>query len=99
VHLDCGGGGDKTTLCVSLGLLYPQNERDYCCGLIGHDMISLNKNHLCDVAKHEREKFPVNEAVIQTMAPATNSTEFAAYRDPSLPITKLNTSQYESLMQ
>jgi hypothetical protein len=27
------------------------------------------------------------------------ATNFAAYRDPSLPITKLNTYQYESLMQ
>jgi hypothetical protein len=54
---------------------------------------------LCDVAKHDREKFPVNQAVLQIMAPATKATKFAAYRDPSLPITKLNSSQYESLMQ
>jgi hypothetical protein len=87
------------TLLVSLVLLSPQNERYYCCGLIGRDRICLNKSHLCDVANHEREKFPVNEAVLQIMAPATKATNFTAYREPSLPITKLNTSQYESLMQ
>jgi hypothetical protein len=86
-------------LFVSLVLLSPQNERDYCCGLIGRDRIFLNKSHLCDVAKHEREKFPVNEVVLHIMAPATKATKFAAYREPSLPITKLNISQYESLMR
>jgi hypothetical protein len=33
------------------------------------------------------------------MAPSTKATKFSDYRDPSLPIAKLNTSQYESLMQ
>jgi hypothetical protein len=33
------------------------------------------------------------------MAPATKATKFAAYRKPSLPIAKLNTSQCEILMQ
>jgi hypothetical protein len=33
------------------------------------------------------------------MAPSTKATKFSAYRDPSLPISKLNTSQYESIMQ
>jgi hypothetical protein len=33
------------------------------------------------------------------MAPATKATTFATYCDPSLPIAKLNTPQYESLMQ
>jgi hypothetical protein len=92
-------GGGKMNLSVSLVLLSLQNERDYCCGLIGRDRICLNNSHLCDVAKHEREKFTVNEEVLQIMAPATKATKFAAYRDPSLPISKLNTSQYESLMQ
>jgi hypothetical protein len=78
---------------VSFVFLSPQNERDYCCGLIGRDMICLNKSHLCDVAKHERENFPVNEAVLQIMAPSTKATKCVAYRDPSLPITKLKTSQ------
>jgi hypothetical protein len=67
--------------------------------LVGRDRICLKKSHLCDVTKHEREKFPVNEAVLQIMAPATKVTKFAASRDPSLPITKLNIYQYESLMQ
>jgi hypothetical protein len=62
-------------------------------------MIYLNKSHLCAVPKHEREKFPVNKEVLQIMAPATKASKFAAYRDPSLPISKLNTSQYDSLMQ
>jgi uncharacterized protein with GYD domain len=84
---------------VSLVLLSPQNERYYCCGLIGRDSICLNKSHLCDVAKHEREKSPFNKEVLQIMAPATKATKFAAYRDPSLPIAKLNTTQFESLMQ
>jgi hypothetical protein len=30
--------------------------------------------------------------VLHIMAPATKATKFAAYRDPSLPIAKLNTS-------
>jgi hypothetical protein len=41
----------------------------------------------------------VNEAVLQIMAPTTKATKFAAYRDPSLPFAKLNTTQFESLMQ
>jgi hypothetical protein len=93
------GGGAKTNLSVSLVLLSPQNERDYCCDLIGRDIICLNKSHLCDVTKHEQEKFPVNEEVLHIMAPSTKATKFAAYRDPSLPIAKLNTTQFESLMQ
>jgi hypothetical protein len=55
------GGGANTNLSVSLVLLSLQNERDCCCGLIGSGRIFLNMSHLCDVVKHEAEKFPVNE--------------------------------------
>jgi hypothetical protein len=43
------------------------------------------KSHLCDVAKHERDKLTVTESVLLTMAPAT----------PSLQISKLNQAQFE----
>jgi hypothetical protein len=84
---------------VLLVLLSPQNERDYCCGFIGRDRLCLMKIHLCDVAKHEREKLSVVEPVLLILAPARKGTKFAAYRDPSLPTSKLNQVQYETLLK
>jgi hypothetical protein len=93
------GGGTKMSAVVSLVLLSPQNERDYCCGFIGRDRVCLMKSHLCDVAKHEREKLSVVEPVLLILAPASKATKFVAYREPSLPTSKLNQVQYETLLQ
>jgi hypothetical protein len=84
---------------VSLVLLSPQNEQDYCCGFIGRYRVCLMKIHLCDVAKHEREKQSVFEPVLLILAPASKATIFVAYREPSLPTSKLNQVQYETLLQ
>jgi hypothetical protein len=85
-----GGGGTKMPAVVSLVLLSPRNERDYCCRFIGRDQACLMKSHLCDVAKHEREKLSVVEPVLLILAPASKATKFAAYSEPSLPTSKLN---------
>jgi hypothetical protein len=84
---------------VSLVLLSLQNERDYCCGFIGRDRVCLMKNHLCDVAKHEREKISVVEPVLLILAPASKEKKIAAYHEPSLPTSKLNQVQYDILLQ
>jgi hypothetical protein len=84
---------------VSLVLLSLQNECYYCCGFIGRDRVCLMKSHLCDVAKHEREKLSVVEPALLILAPASKATKFAAYREPSLPTSKLNQVQYETLLQ
>jgi hypothetical protein len=57
------------------------------------------KSHLCDVATHAREKLSVVEPVLLILAPASNATKFAAYLDPSLPTSKLNQVQYDTLLQ
>jgi hypothetical protein len=57
------------------------------------------KIHLCDVAKHEREKLSVVEPMLLILAPARKATKFAAYREPSLPTSKLNQVQYNTLLQ
>jgi hypothetical protein len=57
------------------------------------------KSHLCGVAKHEREKLSVVEPVLLILAPASKATKFAACREPSLPTSKLNQVQYETLLQ
>jgi hypothetical protein len=59
---------------VSLVLLSPQNERDYCCGFIGRDWVCLMKSHLCDVAKHEKEKLSFVEPVLIILATASKAT-------------------------
>jgi hypothetical protein len=61
--------------------------------------VCLMKIHLCDVAKHEREKLSVVERVLLILAPARKGTKFAAYREPSLPTSKLNQVQYETLLK
>jgi hypothetical protein len=94
-----GGGGADMSAVVSLVFLSPQNERYYCCGFIGRDPVCLMKRHLCDVAKHEKEKLSVVEPVLLLLAPASKATKFAAYREPSLPTSKLNQVQYENLLQ
>jgi hypothetical protein len=99
VHLDCRGGCHFDFICVFLVLLSPQNERYYCCDFIGRDRVCLMKSHLCDVAKHERDKLTVTESVLLIMATATKTIKFAAYGDPSLPISNFNQAQYEVLVQ
>jgi hypothetical protein len=56
------------------------------------------KINLYDVAKHEREKLSVVEPVLLILAPASKATKFAAYREPSLPTSKPNHVQYETLI-
>jgi hypothetical protein len=57
------------------------------------------KIHLCDVAQHEKEKLSVVEPVLLILAPASKATKFAAYHEPSLPTSKINEVQYETLLQ
>jgi hypothetical protein len=57
------------------------------------------KIHLCDVAKHEREKLSVIDPVLLILAPTSKATKFVPYREPSLPTSKLNQVQYETLLQ
>jgi hypothetical protein len=92
-------GDTKMPDVVSLVLIFTQNERDYCCGFIGQDRVCLMKSHLCDVAKHEREKLSVVEPVLLILAPASKAMRFVAYREPSLPTSNLNQVQYETLLQ
>jgi hypothetical protein len=58
------------------------------------------KSHLCDVAKHEREKLFVVKPVLLILAPVSKASNFVAYREPLLSSTsKLNQVQYETLLQ
>jgi hypothetical protein len=93
------GGGTKMSDVVSLVLLSPQNERDYLCGFIVRDRVCLMKSHLCDVAKHETEKLSIVEPVLFILAPASKAAKFEVYREPSLPTSKLNQVQYDTLLQ
>jgi hypothetical protein len=38
---------------------------------------------MCDVAKHEKYKLEIEEAMVHMMAPTTKHTKFAAYEDPA----------------
>jgi hypothetical protein len=54
---------------------------------------------MCDVAKYDKNKLVVLEAMVHTMVPATNQTEFTAYEAPDLPVASLTEAQCEDLTQ
>jgi hypothetical protein len=51
------------------------------------------------VAKHDKYKVVVPEAMVHIMAPATKQTKFSAYRAPDLAVAILTAAQYEDLTQ
>jgi hypothetical protein len=57
------------------------------------------KSLLCDLAKREREKLSVVEPVLLILTPASKAKKFAVYHEPSLPTSKLNQVQYDTLIQ
>jgi hypothetical protein len=80
-------------------LLSPENVRGYCFGQIGRDIVCLLQAGLCDVAKHEKQKLEILEAMVHIMAPTTKQTKFAAYEAPALAVTNLSEKQYAELTQ
>jgi hypothetical protein len=54
---------------------------------------------MCDLAKHDKNKLVVLEAMVHIMAPATKQTKFAAYEAPALEVASLTMAQYEDLTQ
>jgi hypothetical protein len=80
-------------------LLSPDNVRGYCLGQIGRDRVCLLQAGLCDVAKHEKQKMEIREAMVHIMAPATKQTKVAAYEDPALAVANLSEKQYAELTQ
>jgi hypothetical protein len=82
---------------VPLVLLSPGNG--FCFGRIGCDRLCLLQAGMCDVAKHDKHKLMVPEAMVHIMAPATKQTKFAAYETPALSVASLKVAQYEYLTQ
>jgi hypothetical protein len=80
-------------------LLSPENVRGYCLGQIGLDRVCLLQTGLCDVAKHEKQKLEIREAMVHIMAPATKQTKFADYEAPPLAVVNLSEKQYAELTQ
>jgi hypothetical protein len=54
---------------------------------------------MCEVAKHDKNKLVVPEAMVHIMAPATKKTKFAAYEAPALAVASLTVAQYKDLTQ
>jgi hypothetical protein len=84
---------------VPLVLLSPGNGQGFCVGRIGLDRLCLMQAGKCDVAKHDKHKLVVPEAMVHIMAPATKQTKFAAYEAPDLSVASLTSAQYEDLTQ
>jgi hypothetical protein len=84
---------------VPLVLLSPGNGQGFCVGRIGRDRLCLLQAGMCDVAKHDKNKLVVPEAMVHIMAPATKQTKFAAYEAPALAVASLTLAQYEDLTQ
>jgi hypothetical protein len=61
-------------------LLFPENVRNYCLGQIGCDRVCLLQAGMCNMAKHEKEKIEIREAMVHIMAPATKQTIFTLTR-------------------
>jgi hypothetical protein len=68
-------------------------------GRIGRDRLCLLQAGMCDVAKHDRNKQVVPEAMVHIMAPAIKHTKFAVYEAPALALASLTLAQYEDLTQ
>jgi hypothetical protein len=80
-------------------LLSPENVRNYCLGRIGRDRVCLLQAGMCDVAKHERHKLEIEEAMVQITTPTTKQTKFAAYEALALAISTLTYKQFGELTQ
>jgi hypothetical protein len=91
-----GGGG---TNGVPLVLLSPGNGQGFCLGRIGRARLCLLQAGMCDVAKQDKNKLVVPEAMVHIMAPSTKQTKFAAYEAPDLSVATLTLAQYEYLTQ
>jgi hypothetical protein len=53
-------------------ILSPENVRNHCLGRIGHAIVCLLQAGMCDVAKHEKQKLEIQEAMVHIRALATN---------------------------
>jgi hypothetical protein len=84
---------------VPLVLLSPGNGQGFCSGRIGSDRLCLLQEGMCDVAKHDKHKLVVPEAMVHIMVPSTKQTKFAAYEAPALLVASLTVAQYEDLTQ
>jgi hypothetical protein len=84
---------------VPLVLLSPGHGQGFCLGQIGRDMLCLLQSGMCDVAKQDKKKLMVPEAMVHIMVPATKQTKFAAYEAPALAVASLTVAQYEDLTQ
>jgi hypothetical protein len=71
---------------VPLVLLSPGNGQGLCLGRIGRDRLCLLQAGMCDVAKHDKNKLVVPEAMVHIMTPAAKQTKFAAYEAPALAV-------------
>jgi hypothetical protein len=74
---------------VSLVLLSPENVRNYWLGQIGREGVCLLQTGMFDVAKHEKQKLEIQEAMVHIMTHATKQTKFAAYEYPALAVVNL----------
>jgi hypothetical protein len=54
---------------------------------------------MCDVAKHEKHKLEIEEAMVHIMAPTTKQTKFDAYEHPALAVATLTDKQFRELTQ
>jgi hypothetical protein len=51
------------------------------------------------VAKHDKHKLEIAEAMVHIMAPTTKQMKFAAYEAPALAVTTLTDKQFGKLTQ
>jgi hypothetical protein len=61
--------------------------------------VCLLQEILCDVAKHEKQKLEILEAMVHIMAPTTKQSKFAAYEATALAVASLSQNQYVELTQ
>jgi hypothetical protein len=54
---------------------------------------------MCDVAKHDKHKLVVPEAMVHIISSATKHTKFAAYEAPALFVASLTVAHYEDITQ
>jgi acetyl-CoA acetyltransferase len=80
-------------------LLSPENVRNYCLGRIGRDIVCLLQAGMRDVAKREKHKLEIQEAMVHIMAPTTKHTKFADYEVPALAVATLKENQFGELTQ
>jgi hypothetical protein len=89
-------GGAKD---VSVVLLTPGNESNYCLGRLGRDCVCLMKQDYCDVAKHEKLKLEVPENMIHVMVQAMKHSKCDAYDEHDVNDVLLTEDQYVELTQ